>query len=239
MAFADHYSQISARYAAYRPHYPAALVELLAMHAPARHCAWDVGCGSGQLSVALAARFAHVIATDPSQAQLDAAEPGPPGLEFRCEPAEQSTLATQSCDLVVAAQAAHWFDWPRFVAEVARVAKPGALAALVSYGVPRFAGDEPLERFRAVVAPHWPPGREHVDNGYRDLVWPWPAIEAPPLELVEHWTRDELVGYVGTWSATVKLVAAYGTAAIEELASALPDRTYAVHWPLAIVLARR
>src|SRR4051812_14537823 len=120
MGFADHFSTISARYAAYRPHYPAALVELLAMHAPARHLAWDVGCGTGQLSVALATRFDQVIATDPSAAQIAAASAAP-RVTYRCEPAEASTLETQSCDLVVAAQAAHWFDWPRFVAEVARV----------------------------------------------------------------------------------------------------------------------
>ena len=238
MAFADHFSTISARYAAYRPRYPAALVDLLADLAPGRDLAWDAGCGTGQLSVGLARRFERVIATDPSQAQLAAAEVTP-RVTYRCEPAEQSTLDAASCDLVVAAQAAHWFDWPRFVAEVGRVARPGALAALVSYGVPAFDGDAPLRRYREVIAGYWPPGREHVENGYRDLAWPWPAVAAPAMALVEHWTRDELVGYVGTWSATVKLVAAQGTAAVEALASALPDHRYEVHWPLALVLARR
>jgi SAM-dependent methyltransferase len=237
MDFADHFSTIAARYAAYRPRYPAALVDLLAAEAPARHLAWDAGCGTGQLSVDLARRFDQVIATDPSQAQIAAAEPAP-RVFYRCEPAEASTLAAASCDLVVAAQAAHWFAWPRFVAEVGRVARPGALAALVSYGVPVFDGDAPLRAYREVIARDWPPGREHVENGYRDLRWPWPAVAAPEMELVEHWTRDELVGYVGTWSATVKRVAAHGTGAVEALAAALPERTYEVRWPLALVLAR-
>ena len=236
MAFVDHFSQIAARYAAYRPHYPAALLELLALQAPARGLAWDAGCGNGQLGVGLATRFARVIATDPSAQQLAAAAPG---CEYRCEPAEQSTLATQSCDLVVAAQAAHWFDWPRFVAEVGRVAKPGALVALVSYGVVRFAGDAPLQAFLAATEPHWPPGREHVDDGYQRLVWPWPAIAAPALELVEHWTGEEILGYVGTWSATQRLAAAEGTTAIEALAAALPSERRAVRWPLVVKLARR
>jgi trans-aconitate methyltransferase len=110
MTFADHFSQVAARYAAYRPHYPAALVDALADRADTRGVAWDVGCGSGQLSVALAKRFARVIATDPSRAQLDAALHHP-SVDYRCEPAEASTVA--DADLVVAAQAAHWFDWPR------------------------------------------------------------------------------------------------------------------------------
>ena len=57
--------------------------------------AWDAGCGNGQLSVKLAARFAHVIATEPSRSQLDAAEQHP-RVEYRCEPAEQSSLADAS-----------------------------------------------------------------------------------------------------------------------------------------------
>ena len=101
-----------------------------------------------------------------------------------------------------------------------------------------------VEDYRRVVQPYWPPGREHVDNGYRDLAWPWPVVDAPAMQLVEHWTRDELLGYAGTWSATVRLMKHAGTAAIEAFATALaatwPDgerRTIA--WPLTIKLARR
>src|SRR5262245_41151760 len=130
--FADHFSGLAARYAAYRPHYPPQLVDLLADRCERRDVAWDVGCGSGQLSVALAGRFAHVIATDPAQAQLDQAEPAD-RVEYRCATAEASGLPDACADLVVAAQSAHWFDWPRFVAEAGRVARPGALVALVTY----------------------------------------------------------------------------------------------------------
>ena len=133
MSFADHFSNVAASYAAYRPRYPEALVELLVARSPGRALAWDAGCGNGQLSVALARHFDSVIATDPARAQIDAAEANP-RVEYRCEPAEQSTLVAGSADLAVAAQAAHWFDWPRYIAEVARVARPGALAALVGYG---------------------------------------------------------------------------------------------------------
>ena len=232
MAFADHFSSVAATYAAYRPHYPAELVELLVRESPAHDLAWDAGCGSGQLSTALVGRFARVIATDPSAAQISAGVPGP---EYRVEPAENSTLAARSADLVVAAQSAHWFDWPAFVTEVGRVAVPGALAALVSYGVPLVPE---LAAFRLQIGPFWPKGREHVENGYRDLRWPWPTVAAPPLELVEHWTRDELLGYVGTWSAVAKLVAAEGSAAVEALAAQLPEGRREIRWPLTVVLAR-
>ena len=246
MPFADHFSTIAARYATYRPAYPAALVGVLADRAPGG-TAWDVGCGNGQLSVALAARFARVIATDPAQAQLDAAIAAP-GVEYRCVPAEASGLPPASIALVVAAQAAHWFDFPRFTAEVERVALPGALVALVSYGtcvIDGMAANEVVARYyHDDAGPFWPPGRLHVENHYRDLVLPWPAVDAPPLEMTAAWTRDELFGYLTTWSATVKLVAARGEGPVEAvhaaLAAAWPtEERRTIRWPLTVKLARR
>ncbi len=245
MTFADHFSTIAARYAAYRPTYPPALVDVLADRSPPG-IAWDVGCGSGQLSTALRNRFSRVIATDPAQAQLDSA-PAVAGIEYRRASAEDSGLAAASIALVVAAQSAHWFDWPRFTAEVARVAVPGALIALVSYGIAIIEGDEAnsiVERYyRDDAAPYWPAGRAHVENGYRDLVLPWDLVDAPPLEMTASWTRDELLGYVTTWSATVKLTAARGTGTLDALHTALArcwpvERRRTIHWPLTVKLAR-
>lgn len=244
MSFADHFSSVASQYAAYRPRYPQVLADLLAERCAAHGLAWDAGCGNGQLSVSLARRFARVIATDPARAQIDAAEANP-RVEYRCEPAEQSSLAAGSADLAVAAQAAHWFDWPRYVAEVARVARPGALAALVGYGGLRVAGDLLIERYyRVTTAGYWPAGREHVDNGYRDLVWPWPEVAAPAMDMVMAWTREELLGYIATWSATQRLTAAVGPAPYAELCEAVarewPDgERREVRWPLVIRLARR
>ena len=245
MSFADHFSTIAADYATYRPRYPAALVDALAERAPAG-TAWDVGCGSGQLSVALAARFEHVIATDPAQAQLDAAPPHP-RVSYRCAPAEASGLDDASVALVVAAQAAHWFDWPRFVAEVARVARPGALVALVSYGILELDGEagQIASRFyHDVVGPYWLPARRLVETGYRELALPWPEVEAPAIAMTASWSRDALLGYIGTWSATVRLVEREGTGPIEalhaQLAAAWPGgEPRTIRWPLALRLARR
>ena len=245
MTFADHFSTIAARYATYRPHYPPELVDVLADRAPAG-TAWDVGCGSGQLSVALATRFARVIATDPAAAQLDAATPAP-NVEYRCAPAEASGLPPRSIALVVAAQAAHWFAWPQFTAEIARVAAPGALVALVSYGI--LVVDDPAVNaiiaayYRGDAWSYWPPERAHVENGYRDLALPWPAIVAPPLAMTAAWTRDELLGYVTTWSATVKLVAARGTGPLAAIGDALAaiwpgGERREIRWPLTVKLAR-
>jgi len=244
-SFPDHFSALAARYAAYRPHYPAALVGVLADRCARHDAAWDVGCGSGQLSVALAARFGHVIATDPAQAQLDHAERDL-RVEYRCTPAEASGLPDASAELAVVAQAAHWFDWPRFVTEVGRVVRPGGLIALVTYRNAEIAGDvgAQLVAYYRKIEPYWPNGRVHVNNRYRDLTFPWPSVESPPVEMTARWTRDELVGYVTTWSATTRLVAAEGEGPVDELRRDLAafwpgGEPREIRWPLTIKLTRR
>jgi SAM-dependent methyltransferase len=247
LSFADHFSVIARTYAAFRPHYPTTLADELAKRCSSTELAWDAGCGNGQLSVALAARFEQVIATEPAQAQLDAAERHP-HVEYRCEPAEKSSLGDRSVDLAVAAQAAHWFAWPGYVAEVARVTRPGALVALVSYGIVEVEGDSAAKiighYYRDVAGPYWPPGREHVENGYQNLAWPqgWRRVEPPELAMTAKWTCEQLLGYVASWSATVRLVDAKGPAPYEqlrtELATAWPDGTRTVRWPLTLRLAR-
>ena len=73
-------------------------------------------------------------------------------MTYRVAPAEASGLDDASCDLVVAAQAAHWFDLPRYWAEVARVLKPGGLAALVGYGLLRI---DPSWMLSSMLSTRW------------------------------------------------------------------------------------
>ncbi len=77
MGFQDHFSAHAGDYRAFRPSYPDALPDLLAAAAPSLGLAWDVGCGSGQLSTALAGRFATVVATDASAERIAVADARP------------------------------------------------------------------------------------------------------------------------------------------------------------------
>jgi len=120
------------------------------------------------------------------------------------------------------------------------------LIALVTYDNAELAGEvgELLVAYYQQIEPYWPDGRVHVNNRYRDLRLPWPAVLAPPIEMTATWTRDELVGYITTWSATTRLVAARGEGPVHELrrrlAAVWPDHEPRnVRWPLTIKLARR
>lgn len=239
-AFKDHFSQQAPDYARYRPDYPPQLFAWLAGVAPARGTAWDCGTGSGQAAVSLAAHFERVIATDPSRSQLAHAQPHP-RVEYRVAPAEVSPLDTASVDLVTVAQAIHWFDLERFYAEARRVLRPGGVIAAWTYTLLDVeAGiDELLTDFyRNVVGPYWPPERRMVDDRYRSLPFPFEPIEAPVFEIRTEWSRDDLLGYLGTWSATRACMKAENAdplvAFARRLAPLWPDPGLAktLRWPL-------
>jgi len=204
--FKDHFSGHAGSYATGRPVYPPALVDALAERCERTELALDCGCGNGQLSTLLAARFGRVVATDASAAQVAQALPHA-RVEYRVARGEDSGLPDHCADLVVAAQAVHWFDQPAFFREVRRVARPGALCALVTYHLILIepAIDRFIHHFHDVVLKdHWPPERASVIAGYRDIDLPFPEVALPPLEIVVEWQLADLFNYVDTWSA-VKL----------------------------------
>ena len=130
--FKDYFSTRSDAYARYRPHYPEALFAWLAEHAPGTGLCWDCATGSGQAALALSHYFDRVIATDASSAQITSAVVAE-RVDYRVAPAEESGLATASMDLVMVAQALHWFDIPAFFREADRVLKEQGLLAVLSY----------------------------------------------------------------------------------------------------------
>ena len=245
-AFKDHFSSHAAGYAAYRPNYPGELVDVLADLCPATDLALDGGCDTGQLSVLLARRFARVVATDASAQQIANAEPHA-RVTYRVAPAERSGLPDASADLIVAAQAAHWFDLPAFSDEARRVGRPGAVVALVTYGV--LHGDaaiDPVVRhfYRDVVGPYWPPERRHVEDGYRSFAFPFRELQTPPLAIRVTWTLNDLVGYVDTWSAVRGAERALGRSPVEGFRRDLgavwgdPAARRAIAFPLSLRAGR-
>ena len=242
--FKDHFSGQSDAYRKYRPDYPPRLFDWLAQAAPGRRLAIDVATGNGQAAVALARHFESVIATEPSAAQLRQARPDP-RVEYRLEAAESISVPRASADLLVAAQAAHWFDWPQFCVEAVRVLRPGGVLAIWTYGDAEIAAsiDPLIGGFsRDVVGPYWPRERRHVDEGYRDLVSPFPAIETPAFDMQTHWDCAAMLGYIDTWSSVRRHRDRTGRDALRllsaPLAAAWGDEPRRVRWPLALKAGR-
>lgn len=119
-----------------RPGYPDAvydaIVELagLSPEAPVA----DVGAGTGISSAPLVERGFRVFAVEPNDAMRQAAMErlgGHPNFTSLAGTAEHTGLATGSIDLVLSAQAFHWFDPVATHDEWHRILRPGGSVALV------------------------------------------------------------------------------------------------------------
>ena len=113
MSFKDHFSKHAADYAKFRPRYPQELFAYLGSIAPSRQLAWDCGTGNGQAAVGLASVFDRVIASDASEKRIANAQ-SHETVEYRVAPAENSGIGSETIDLIMVAQALHWFDLDRF-----------------------------------------------------------------------------------------------------------------------------
>ena len=243
---ADHFSSVSAAYSAFRPRYPAALIEYFASLAPRRRIAWDCGAGSGQATADIARCFDFVVGTDLSAEQL-ARAPKERGVGWAACAAERAAIRSRTIDAVAVAQALHWFVHEAFYAEVKRVASgPDVPFVAWTYATPRMDGavGEVLRRFVFEdIGPYWPPERKLVDTEYRTIPFPFERIASPPFVLENDWTPPQLAGYMRSMSAASRYLKANAVdpvVAVEEEMRAIwrdgaPRR---IAWPV-IVLAGR
>jgi SAM-dependent methyltransferase len=98
----------------------------------------DLGCGSGQVTLALAGKVASVLAIDVSQKMIDllldnARGAGATNVEGRAVPIEQLDVAAGSVDLVVSNYAFHHLrdaDKPKVVQQIFTWLRPGGRLVL-------------------------------------------------------------------------------------------------------------
>lgn len=119
-------------YAAFRPSYPREAIDavLAGLGDPSRLTIADVGAGTGISSRLFAQRGADVIAIEPNARMQSQAE-FHPGIRWSEGTAQQTGLPDASVDVVVTAQAFHWFATIEVMREFARIAR--RRAALLQY----------------------------------------------------------------------------------------------------------
>ncbi|KAF7370564.1 S-adenosyl-L-methionine-dependent methyltransferase [Mycena sanguinolenta] len=218
----------------------------------------DLGCGTGQATAELlqvpqveadlseederSLGFTRATGIDPSSKMIEeatahAATLGARGasLKFVQSPAESlGFLQDQSVDMVVAAQAAHWFDWDRLWPELSRVLRHGGTVAFWIYSefrLPQYPHLTPLITEYAQgsdpatsIGPYWEPGRRILNNHLLDIQAPpsgwddltrafftgahYPDLPQPHLEPIMRktmtWGGAGLHGYLNTFSALHK-----------------------------------
>lgn len=222
LSMKDRFSSVAQQYAQYRPQYPQSLYNFLLQHVQHTTKALDVGTGNGQVAAVLADHFSQVYATDISSKQLSYAT-NKPNIIYQCEPAEQTSFANHTFDLVVCAQAIHWFNVQRFFAEVHRILQPDGLVAIWGYGLITTAGELNIiiSTFYHQLKDYWDKERRHIDEAYANIPFPFAAIECPPFTIDVQWTRQQLIGYLSTWSAVKAYIEKHAEDPVQAIATAI------------------
>ena len=123
-------------YVKYRPHYPTIILSYLHdlyTFGPGWVVA-DIGSGTGISTALFLGSGNRVFAVEPNREMRLKAEEllaGETGFVSVDGTAESTGLADSSVDLIVAGQAFHWFDPAGTRREFARIARPGAVVALI------------------------------------------------------------------------------------------------------------
>jgi len=193
---------IADKYVKYRPTYPLPLFDYIYQYVNRFDRVWDCGCGNGQATSQLAEKFKQVIATDIAAKQIEYAVEKP-NINYKVCPAEQTSIADNSIDLITVAQALHWFDHTAFALEVKRVLKHKGILAAWGYSPPRinkkidtiidYTGFDLLNDY-------WGSGRKYVDNCYRNIPFPFKKIENHEFYCESQYSLQGLIGYLESWS---------------------------------------
>ena len=95
-----------------------------------------------------------------------------------------------------------------------------------------------------IVGSDWPPEWRWVEEGYKTLAFPFDEITPPPFQMVHRWDLSQVLGYLGSWSATQRYQKRTGADPLElirgELTSAWgdPGAPRDVTWPLHLRVGR-
>lgn len=245
MATKDNFSTQSDKYAKYRPSYPTEFFDYLNAMVQNKQNAWDCGTGNGQIACELAKTYDNVFATDISQSQIDNALRAD-NIFYSIQPAEKTDFESQFFDLIVVAQAVHWFDFEQFYAEVRRIAKENALLCIIGYG--RLEISEQINPiitkfYENTIGKYWDKERRYLDEEYKTIPFPFDEIQTSNFVNTQHWTLEHLIGYLNTWSAVKHFIKQNGFNPIDKLQSEIKqfwsnDEEKEVRFPLFLRIGR-
>lgn len=200
----DNFSHNSGNYAQFRPSYPEEVFTFLESILTGRKRVWDCATGTGQVAKKLVNLFDEVMATDLSENQLKNAV-SHPKIHYSKQLAEETNFPDQHFDCITIGQAIHWFDFDKFYAEAKRVLKPNGILLVLGYGNIQ-TGNKAVQQviqklYSEILEGYWDPERHFVDEHYQTIPFPFVEIDRPEFQIRSTWDREQLLGYLKTWSA--------------------------------------
>jgi len=216
-----------------RPPWPAEAVERVArgLGLGPGATALDLAAGTGKLTALLPARFAAVLAVEPSEPMLGVLRDTLPQVDARLGRAEDIPFEDGVADLVLVAEAFHWFDVPVAAREIARVLRPGGgLAVLWHKGAWEEASDPTLfARYGAIIGPlreaagAFPNGADTVSEQLLASGL-FEGIERFAIEHEQELDPEGLVALAASMSWIVNLPEDHRTAVLDEVRGLVADR---------------
>lgn len=224
-------------YDQYRPPYPDALFDdLLALfRLTPGSMVVDAGTGTGMAALPLAARGLRVVGLDPSPAMLNQARRRASAahratVEFRPGRAEDTGLPAGAAEAVIMAQAFHWVDPPKALAEFQRILRPGG--GLAIFWNQRDLNEPYLTAMEALITRYNP----KYQSGYRHKPWDKILAAAGYFKNVRYkqyrhaseMPTEAVVGLTRSFSYVRNVLSGEATAAFErELRALLASHTRA------------
>lgn len=241
----DNFSSDADKYARFRPTYPPDFFDYLNSLLPVKQYAWDCGTGNGQVAHELTKTFERVFATDISQSQIANAIQTE-NISYSIQPAEKTDFPDRMFDLIIVAQAIHWFDFDKFYAEVKRTSKENALICIIGYGRIEISSkiDKIITHFyHNVVGTFWDKERKYLDENYSPIPFPFREIQPPTFIIRLHWTLEHLIGYLNTWSGVKHFIKQNGYNPVDQLQTEIKqnwgkEKTREIRFPLLLRIGR-
>lgn len=160
--YADQFKDPSVALAyAYRPPYPDEAFQLLTqLIVDTPSIVLDLGCGTGDCAIPLAARGYQLDAVDPSEVMIRVGQSRPggdtPNLRWFCCSAETFSYAMRYA-LVVAGESFHWMAWDKVMPKIRQVLMPHGQLALLERRVNSGPWAPELQR----LIPHYSTNQEY------------------------------------------------------------------------------
>ena len=126
------FNEKSEFYNKYRPNYSNELVDCIVSELNSLDdCIADIGCGTGIFTKQLVERNCKVIGIEPNLEMYEKAKNNLPGIKVINSTSEDTTLDSNSINIITVAQALHWFNIDEFVKEAKRILKQDGKIAIV------------------------------------------------------------------------------------------------------------